>query len=116
MLTQRTLHGYKVTVTQLVIEIYSTANGVFRLFATPAFIFLEEHLIEQYLHEHSLILVTQTKVNNWSVCFSIANVYFSVYLFSTDVLKCSKNMCIGYFCTINFFYHTAECIFKLINL
>jgi hypothetical protein len=50
MLTQRTLHGYKLTVTQLVIEIYSTANGVFRLFATPAFIFLEEHLIEQYLH------------------------------------------------------------------
>jgi hypothetical protein len=33
-----------------------------------------------------LILVSQTKVNNWSVCFSIANVYFSVYLFSTDVL------------------------------
>jgi hypothetical protein len=63
-----------------------------------------------------LILVSQTKVNNWSVCFSIANVYFSVYLFSTDVLKCSKNMCIGYFCTINFFYHTAKCIFKLINL
>ena len=30
MLTQWTLHGYKSTVTQLVIEIYSTANGVFR--------------------------------------------------------------------------------------
>jgi hypothetical protein len=54
-------------------------------------------LIEKYLHENLLILVTQTKVNNLSICISIANVHFDVYLFSIDVLKFFKKMCIGYF-------------------
>jgi hypothetical protein len=78
--------------------------------------YTEEHLIEKYLHENSLILITETKVNNLSICISIANVHISVYLFSIDVLKFSKKMCIGYFYTVNFLYHTTEYIFKLINL
>ena len=57
--------------------------------------YTEEHLIEKYLHENSLILVTETKVNNFSICISIANVHISVYLFSIDILKFSKKICIG---------------------
>jgi homospermidine synthase len=68
------------------------------------------------VHENVLILVTKAKVNKLSICISIANVNLSVYLFSIDVLKLSKKMCIGYFNTVHFFYHTAEYIFKLINL
>jgi len=37
--------------------------------------YTEEHLIEKYLHENSLILITETKVNNLSICISIANVH-----------------------------------------
>ena len=70
------------------------------------------HVIEKYLHENLLILVTQTKVNNLLICISIANVHFSVFLFSIDVLKLSKK-CVGYFYTVHFFYHTAEYIFNL---
>ena len=42
------------------------------------------------MHEHLLILVTQTKVNNLSICTSIANVHLSVYLFSIYILQFSK--------------------------
>ena len=38
------------------------------------------HVIEKYLHENLLILVTQIKVNNLLICISIANVHFSVFL------------------------------------
>jgi hypothetical protein len=40
----------------------------------------------------------------------------SVYLFSIDILIFSKKICIGYFYTVNFLYHTSEYIFKFINL
>jgi len=43
--------------------------------------YTEEHLIEIYLHENLLILVALTKVNNLSICISIANVHFSVHIY-----------------------------------
>jgi hypothetical protein len=71
-------------------------------------IFLSKITVFTKLCEDSLKWIT--------FCISIANVVFSVYLFSIDVLKFSKKICIGYFYTVNFLYHTAEYIFKFINL
>ena len=61
--------------------------------------YTEEHLIKKYfnLHENSLILVTETKVNNLSFCFLIANVHISLYLYSIDIQKFSKKIHTGYF-------------------
>jgi hypothetical protein len=59
------------------------------------------------LHENLLILVTQNKVNNLSICISIANVHLSVYLFSIDVLKLCKKMSLIRFriLHVNFRFH-----------
>jgi len=43
-------------------------------------------------------------MNKMSICISIANVNFIIYLFSIDVLKFSTKMCIGYFNTVHFFF------------
>ena len=53
----------------------------------------EEQLIEKYLHGNLMILVIQTKVNNFIFVFQLQKyILVHTYFFLIDILKFSKEM------------------------